>query len=116
MIVVEPTVIAPVAEAGDELHASPASLPAATTTVTPSWTARFTARFSRLENLPPSEIDATLADAGCDATQSSARMVSELKPEPAQLSTRSAWSVARGATPSVAPAAMPAVCEPCPSH
>ena len=57
--VVEPTVMALAADAGDTEHASLASLPAATTTLTPAATAFSTASFSAADDGPPSDIKMT---------------------------------------------------------
>ena len=64
--VVAPTVIASAAEAGDLVHASEASLPAATTTETPPRWARLMASFMVCDLPPPSEREST--DGRPDAT------------------------------------------------
>ena len=64
VMVVEPTVMAEGAEAGDLLHASPPSLPAATTTTTPALVALSMAAFVEVERLPPSDMDSTMGVSG----------------------------------------------------
>jgi hypothetical protein len=60
-LVVDPTVMADPALAGDLLQASVLSFPAATTIVMPAATALLTARFKELEKPPPRDILATHA-------------------------------------------------------
>ena len=64
MLVVEPTVTALGAEAGELPQASELSLPAATTMLTPSSTARWTAALIE-SDLPPPRL--MLTTAGCPA-------------------------------------------------
>lgn len=52
-LVVEPTVMAAAAPAGESLHASELLFPAATTTVAPCCTAEATAAFRAVEAPPP---------------------------------------------------------------
>tara|TARA_Y100000389_G_scaffold60022_1_gene56124 strand:+ start:15723 stop:16055 length:333 start_codon:yes stop_codon:yes gene_type:complete len=109
--VVEPTVIADAALAGDELHASASSFPAAATTTTPASTARAMARLI-VPDLPlPKLIDATVGHPFrvlCFITQSIPFNTLLLVPEPEQPNILTACSVAFLATPQRVPPTVPA--------
>ncbi len=114
--VVEPTVIADGARAGDWVQASAFELPAATTKATPSAVPRAIAASSVVEAEPPRLM---LATAGWPAwwsatTQSTPAITPEVEPEPVQPSTRTGTIVAPLATPCVVPATVPATCVPWP--
>ena len=82
------TVNTPVAPAGDEPQASALSFPAATARKTPEFQ-RFVTAWSSAEDLPPpSDMLATAGLAWFAVTQSTPAITSELRPMPAQLSTR----------------------------
>ncbi len=100
-LVVAPTVIACGARAGDALHASAPSLPAATAKLTPSSMPRWTAASSVAEMPPPRLMFAT---AGAPAawlatTQSMPLITPVVLPEPLQLSTRTGTRLTPLATP-----------------
>eukprot|EP00966_Prymnesium_polylepis_P169503 3919163-Prymnesium_polylepis.1 len=88
--VVEPTVIALTADAGDDWHASVASLPAATTMLMPAACACSTTLFSSATYGPPSDMDMTDRPAclfeSC-TTQSMPAIRLAVEPVPWQLST-----------------------------
>jgi hypothetical protein len=99
--VVEPTVIAAAARAGDVVHASVLLLPAATTTATPLATSVATAESSDELTPPPRLMFAT---ARCStgrffAIQSSPAITPEYVPEPSQPRTRTGTSAAAFAIP-----------------
>src|SRR6266571_3461828 len=82
------TVNTPLAPAGDELHASALSFPAATARNTPEFQRFVTAVLSAAELPPPSDMLATAGLSWFAVTQSTPAITSELRPMPAQLSTR----------------------------
>jgi len=119
LLVVEPTVRASTALAGELKHASALSLPAATTTTTFAAWARATASFSIDERGPPRDIEITDGRPDCVAwavAQSMPAITPAKDPLPSQLSTCTGMIVASFATPSVAPAAVDATCVPCDEH
>ena len=104
---VEPVVRTAGAAAGDVVQASLLSLPAATATATPDCTSAVTALSTSAERLTvPSERFATDWGSAFWATQSMPAMMAAPLPEPWQLSTRTAWTVAFLAMPHVVPAAV----------
>ena len=110
------TVIACGTRAGETLHASTESFPAATTVVTPSWIIRWRAVSSVGLETPPR---LRLATAGAPAPwwaviQSIPVRRSESVPLPSQPRMRTGTMVAPFATPYVLPAIVPAMCVPCP--
>ena len=115
-VVEAPTVRASGADAGERVHASVPSLPAATVTTMPRACNAATIRFVSSCRPDVSESDTTLGRpaASCSATHSSAASVADVKPAPLQSSVRSGWIVASGAMPNVAPQHEPAQCVPCP--
>ena len=89
VVVVEPTVIALAARAGEKLQAFALLLPAATAIVTPLRSRRlFTAVSSALEAPPPRLMFATAGAMWFRRTQSTPAITPEFEPEPEQLSTR----------------------------
>src|SRR5437867_4436177 len=93
------TVNTPLAPAGDELHASALSFPAATARNTPEFQRFVTAVLSAAELPPPSDMFATAGLAWFAVTQSTPAMMSEVKPTPAQLNTLTPCSETPLATP-----------------
>src|SRR5690606_3768060 len=114
LLVVEPTVMAAAARAGEVLQAFWFSLPAATTTVTPALTMRFTAESMAEEAPPPRLMFATAGRVALFATQSIPAMTPELVPLPWQLSTRTGTRVTCLATPWTVPPTVPATWVPWP--
>jgi len=108
-----PTVMAEGAEAGDVLHASEFSLPAATATIIPAARMEAMPRFIEDENPPPIDILAThlrvrlLAEQAW-MTWSMPERMPDHDPDPASLRTLTAHTWAAGATPNVEPAIVPA--------
>ena len=97
--VVEPTVIAFAARAGDELHALVLLLPAATAIGTPEFDRLLTAVSSAEEIPPPRLMLATAGLMRLTLTQSTPAITPEFDPEPLQLSTRTPRSNELFATP-----------------
>src|SRR5690606_31708954 len=98
-LVVEPTVIAAAARAGETLQAFWFSLPAATTTGMPRATSRSTA-WSRVVEAPPHRLMLTTDGRGALlATQSIPAMIPDVEPLPVQPRTRTGTRVAPLATP-----------------
>src|SRR5215217_9542976 len=88
LLVLEAVVNTPEALAGETLQAFWFSLPAATARNTPELARLFAAVFSVDESPPPSDMLATAGLTALARTQSSARMMPVVEPEPEQLSTR----------------------------
>src|SRR5262245_13569977 len=99
VVVVEPTVIAFAARAGDELHALALLLPAATAIGTPAFERLFTAVSSALEAPPPRLMFATAGAIKFVRTQSTPAITPEFEPEPLQSSTRTPRGIELFATP-----------------
>ena len=102
-MVVAPTAMAPGAEAGLCEQASPAELPADAMTGTPAATRLLTASFTACDTVPPTDME-TMAGAGarsaaCAATNARPARTAAVLPQPSQLKTRTACSVAHFATP-----------------
>src|SRR5262245_42915257 len=95
----EATVVVFAALAGDVLHASWFSFPAATATKMPDEARLFTAELSDEENPPPRLMLATAGLMPFVASQFNAEMMPDVEPEPLQLSTRTARSFTDFATP-----------------
>jgi len=116
--VVAPTVMALIADAGDFVHASVRSFPAATTTVIPELTSLSTASFKDVDLFPPILKLRTACVIGFgfagERTQSSAAITPETDPLPAQFNKRIGTIVAFFAIPYLVPAAVVATCVPCP--
>ena len=114
--VVDPTVMAVKAPAGDKLQASSLLLPAATETGIPAAVIRSMAWSTVAEDGPPIDIEATIAMAGsatfCAATQSIPAMTSSQVPVPSARRIWTATMVTALATPQVAPPTVPAQCVP----
>src|SRR5687768_5555973 len=108
LVVVEPTVMALAARAGDELHALALLLPAATAIVTFALCRLFTAVSRALEAPPPRLMFATAGAMWFRRTQSTPAITPELEPEPEQLSTRTPRGSELLATPNVEPPTVPA--------
>src|SRR5437867_8522874 len=83
---------APVALAGDAVQASTLSLPAATATKTPEFHRLVVASFNAVDRPPPSDMFATAGLIAFCRTQSMPAMICDVRPMPAQLSTRTPWS------------------------
>lgn len=99
VVVVEPTVIAFAARAGDELQALALLFPAATAIGTPEF-ARLLTAVSSADEIPPPKL--MLATAGLirfTRTQSTPAITPEFEPDPEQFSTRTPLSRAAFATP-----------------
>ncbi len=114
VVVVEPTVIAFAARAGDELQALVLLLPAATAIGTPELERLFTAVSSALEAPPPRLMLATAGLIWLFVTQSTPAITPEVEPEPLQSSTRTPRSMTLLATPYVEPPIVPETCVPWP--
>src|SRR5688500_6316251 len=99
VLVVEPTVMAFTARAGDELQAFVLLLPAATTMATPELDRLLTALSSAVDAPPPRLMLATAGLMRLFRTQSTPAITPEVDPEPEQLSTRTPRSNALLATP-----------------
>ena len=113
--VVEPTVKAPEARAGEKLQAScPLSLPAATAKKTPAATALFVAASSPASAGPPRDMLATAGAMWLSRTQLMPLITPASVPEPWQVRTLTPWTVAALATPQVPLAAVPATWVPWP--
>ena len=97
--VVEPTVIAFAALAGDELHALALLFPAATAITTPAFERLLTAVSSALEAPPPRLMLATAGAMKFWRTQSTPAITPEVEPDPLQLSTRTPRGIELLATP-----------------
>src|SRR5262245_41033420 len=108
VVVVEPTVIAFAARAGDELQALALLLPAATAMVIPAFDKLFTAVSRALEAPPPRLMFATAGWIPFVLTKSTPAITPEFEPEPLQSSTRTPRSNALFATPYVDPPIVPA--------
>src|SRR5688500_2623584 len=107
--VVEPTVMAFAARAGETLHAfAPLLLPAATAIETFALCRLFTAVSSALEAPPPRLMLATAGGVWFRRTQSTPAITPEFVPEPEQLSTRTPRNKTFLATPKVEPPIVPA--------
>jgi len=115
---VAPTVIALIADAGDRVHASVLSFPAATTAVIPAFTMRSIASL-RASDFPPPILKLRTACvfgfgfAG-ERIQSRAAITPEYAPRPSQLRSRIGTTVAFLAIPYWVPAAVVATWVPCP--
>mmetsp|Transcript_7196 Transcript_7196/g.18880 ORF Transcript_7196/g.18880 Transcript_7196/m.18880 type:complete len:206 (+) Transcript_7196:309-926(+) len=119
--VVDPTVIASGADAGDVLQASPSSLPAAATTMTPASYAALTARFWESERPPPRDMEMTAGTPGwfCAASltaHSMPALTPDDEPEPAHESTCTATRVVCLATPYAVPPIVEEQCVPWPEQ
>ena len=100
MLVVDPTVSALAAEAGEAVQASVLELPAATTTLMPSATARSTASLRPWAVPPPRLMLSTAGPLTWSAmAQSMPAMTPDMVPEPLQSRTRTATSDTPLATP-----------------
>src|SRR5262245_3345316 len=99
LVVVEPTVIAFAARAGDVLQAFALLLPAATAIGTPEFARLFTAVSSAVEMPPPKLMLATAGLMWFAVTQSTPEITPEVEPEPLQSSTRTPRSNELLATP-----------------
>mmetsp|Transcript_29117 Transcript_29117/g.66912 ORF Transcript_29117/g.66912 Transcript_29117/m.66912 type:complete len:149 (-) Transcript_29117:180-626(-) len=109
--VVDPTVIASGAEAGELKHAFSLSFPAATTTDTPAACAAATAALTDEEAPPPRDMEITERPGREEAlltAHSMPAITPAFEPEPPQLSTCTATIVAAFATPYWVPAIVPA--------
>src|SRR5262245_58819585 len=113
-LLVAPTVMAAAARAGEKLHASTESLPAAIAYVTPALMERMTASSIAWFTSPPRLMLATAGGWKCAVTQSTPRTTPASVPEPWQSSTRTACSVTPFARPHVLPPTVPATCVPWP--
>merc|ERR1719296_719658 len=113
LLVVEPTVMAAAAKAGEKLHASLLLLPAATTTTTPASVA---APIEAVEEgsapRPPRLMLRTAGLAPFTVIQSMAAICQERAPEPRSDNVLTACKDAVLATPNVVPPAVPAQCVP----
>src|SRR5262245_57066743 len=114
VLVVAPTVMASAARAGEVLHASLLSLPAAIAYTTPAATERRTASSSARSAPPPRLMLATAGFVWLAVTQSMPATTPAVEPEPEQLNTRTAYSITFLATPKVLPPTVPATCVPWP--
>src|SRR6266571_3319564 len=99
---------------GDSVQASTLSFPAATARNTPACQRLVTARSSADDLPPPSDMFATAGLTWFAVTQSTPAITSELRPMPAQLSTRTPCSETAFATPNVAAPIVPATWVPWP--
>ena len=99
LVVVEPTVIALAARAGEVPQASALLFPAATAIGTPEFARLFTAVSSALEAPPPKLMLATAGLMWLFVTQSTPAITPEFDPEPEQLSTRTPRNSELLATP-----------------
>jgi len=114
-LVVEPTVMAASTKAGEYLHESSFSFPAATTTTTPALVAAFTAVLvEELVPLPPRLMLAIRGWRPLLAIQSKAELDQDNLPVPSSPKTLTPYTRARVATPNDLPAALPAQWVPCP--
>src|SRR6266704_3687116 len=96
------TVNTPLAPAGEELHASALSVPAATARKTPEFQRFVTALLSAVELDTPSDMWAAAGLWWLYVTQSTPAITSQVKPTPAPLSPRTPGSETTLATPYVA--------------
>jgi hypothetical protein len=99
---IAPTVMASAVDAGDLLHASPLSLPAATTVKTPAWYAAPMASSYRLEPPPPRLIERTAGRPRSVASftaHSIPAVTLDIDPDPWQLNTCTEMIVTPLATP-----------------
>jgi hypothetical protein len=92
-------VYADAAEAGETLQEFWLSFPAATARNTPELARLFAVVFSDVERPPPSDMFATAGLTAFARTQSSARMIPDVEPEPEQFRTRTPRSCTDLATP-----------------
>src|SRR3989475_3756107 len=108
------TVKTPGAPDGDSVQASTLSFPAATARNTPEFQRLVTAWSSAGDLPPPSDIFATAGVTWFAVTQSTPAITSELRPMPAQPSTRTPCRETALATPYVAAPIVPATWVPWP--